>query len=520
MNWGRKKALMKGYLGSLIFTVIMLAIFPGKIAQGQIAVTDEQLWEVTFEEYLKDPLWIERDAYDAGHFLMVALHSAFLLDKRDWIEAFHEQIAGFLRDGQEDYGELAKLSKVHYLYFLSQYLVLEGTAKEQYLMPESLPDFIHNELSGIWYQTVWRWNGGPFPGGMGERLIWKLETEDVEYEYYRGITDLELFAFAIAADLKAYNDFNSPNDGNSMLSEILEIAYRVFEQRGEFQADGGWVFEPGVWAEHPDYAYAGHEFIAPDLEEKIVPDIAWDSSHFARFPLWLNSILNACSRDSRDYDLYLRTKCALAEQFHNIVLVPPTGDFGSYRTTNYMDGRNGVYRYSHATQGEGNGYGPWELSGKLLQGWWIFLDSGKEHEVYSHIAEQFPLSQEVMDLYLGPGTTRDRHPLIKGTAQYTSGILELISRLAARIAQIRSEKKLPLICEIHVNNGDSMPWDIDRNGVVDVRDLAIVGSYLGEEISPGTYPNPDVNRDGDVNILDLVLVGRHFGEEYSDGLEG
>jgi len=52
MNWGRKKALIKGYLGSLIFTVIVLAIFPGKIARGQIAVTDEQLWEVTFEEYL------------------------------------------------------------------------------------------------------------------------------------------------------------------------------------------------------------------------------------------------------------------------------------------------------------------------------------------------------------------------------------------------------------------------------------------------------------------------------------
>ena len=110
--------------------------------------------------------------------------------------------------------------------------------------------------------------------------------------------------------------------------------------------------------------------------------------------------------------------------------------------------------------------------------------------------------------------------MIKGTAQYTSGILELISILAARVAQIRSEKKLPLICEIHVNNGDSMPWDIDRSGVVDVRDLAIVGSNFGEDIAPGKYPNPDVNRDGDVNILDLILVGQHFGEEYSNELEG
>ena len=59
------------------------------------------------------------------------------------------------------------------------------------------------------------------------------------------------------------------------------------------------------------------------------------------------------------------------------------------------------------------------------------------------------------------------------------------------------------------------PWDVDRDGIVGIPDLIIVGSYLGEPITAALEPNPDVNGDGQVDIFDVVIVARHFGEIYS-----
>ena len=52
------------------------------------------------------------------------------------------------------------------------------------------------------------------------------------------------------------------------------------------------------------------------------------------------------------------------------------------------------------------------------------------------------------------------------------------------------------------------PWDVNSDGVVNILDLAIVGSQFGES---GPDLSGDVNGDGAVNVQDLVLVGSHFG---------
>ncbi len=59
------------------------------------------------------------------------------------------------------------------------------------------------------------------------------------------------------------------------------------------------------------------------------------------------------------------------------------------------------------------------------------------------------------------------------------------------------------------------PWDVNRDGVVNIIDLVLVGQYSGEDITAPLDPSPDVNGDGVVNIQDIVLVGQHFGEVYS-----
>ena len=57
-----------------------------------------------------------------------------------------------------------------------------------------------------------------------------------------------------------------------------------------------------------------------------------------------------------------------------------------------MDGSNGTYR---------DIYGPFELSGTLLLGWWCFLESGQEYQLYSSLIDQFPFSEQFQDIYLG-----------------------------------------------------------------------------------------------------------------------
>ena len=56
----------------------------------------------------------------------------------------------------------------------------------------------------------------------------------------------------------------------------------------------------------------------------------------------------------------------------------------------------------------------------------------------------------------------------------------------------------------------TLPWDINGDGVVDIRDLVLISSSFGEETP--AHPKVDINKDGKVNILDLILVAAHLGE--------
>ena len=58
------------------------------------------------------------------------------------------------------------------------------------------------------------------------------------------------------------------------------------------------------------------------------------------------------------------------------------------------------------------------------------------------------------------------------------------------------------------------PWDVNGDGTVNIQDLVLVASELGQS---GEALKGDVNGDGLVNILDLVLVSSHFGEDTNAG---
>ena len=83
-----------------------------------------------------------------------------------------------------------------------------------------------------------------------------------------------------------------------------------------------------------------------------------------------------------------------------------------------------------------------------------------------------------------------------------------------------------------VPGAQTLRWDINEDGVVDMKDLILISNNFG---AAPEYPKIDVNKDGRVNIIDLLIVAAHFGEtsnaaappnstallpEYVDHVEG
>jgi hypothetical protein len=403
---------------------------PSKVSPRQ---SDSQLWNATISPYLSGELWQQRDAYDAGFHLMVPLHAAFRMRQEKWQREF----AGHAQRLVQNRHELPKgqLDRLQYLYVWSRFVVLAAQSNQEHLIPPLLIDVLYKEIYRAWQvEPAWQWAREPFAGGIRERLQWKLQTQRVDRSYYRAIIDEELFVMAIAADLRAYERLTGRRHSTSpVIIDILIAAYKAFRQESSFPKDGGWIWQVGVWSQHPDYAYAGRKRIVPGMEPSSVPGIAMDSSHSTRFPLWLTSLACAYDSSTPERRFYEYTRARLNKQFLSKVLVRPTVQFPAYRTTNFMDGSNGVYRWNYKTGGGNDGYDAYELSGTLCVGWWCFLGSKEAYSIYKDQSHSFPLSATVISTYIGPNTTRARHPLVTLPAQYYNGFSELLTRLAGRL---------------------------------------------------------------------------------------
>jgi hypothetical protein len=261
---------------------------------------------------------------------------------------------------------------------------------------------------------------------MARRIQWRLEHEDVPMSFCRAIIDVEGFALAIAADLSYVLGDAAPE----YVKEALGLFVQTMEQEVVWLDDTRLVFQPGTWREHPDYLYAGWSEKLPDLAPNPIADIAVDTSHSHRWPLWLSSLERAVNTEQKTWAQHLRE--GFAKQFVTHVLTRPTEAFPNYRTTNFMDGRNGLYRYKYKTQAEKLGFAPFELSGTFLLGWWSLLPDDVITEAYCSLAASFPMDEQEITLYLGPDTTRERNPLFTSAAPYDNGLFELISTLACQ----------------------------------------------------------------------------------------
>jgi hypothetical protein len=371
---------------------------------------------------------------------MVPLHAAFTRAYAAGQAEFADQFARFLAAGADaSRSSDTELTWFHYLYLCSRFLVLSAETGRQDLVPAGLADRLRESIAERWLSVPsWQWGRSPFRHGMRERVRWKL-THPVPgllgHNYYRAIISDEIFEFAIAADLRRWERLSgrrAPQD--SVLDDILSTALEAVQQRVIWVSGSRWLFQPGVWTDHPDFAYACRTKKVSAMLTCRVRDVAEDASHSHQSALWLRSLAGAYDDAAPEHRYYDLLRSALERQFFSVVAVAPDGQFAGWRTRNFMDGRNGVYRWGYATLGEGQGYGPYELSGTLLLGWWAFLGGPRAHLLYDALAAGFPLGRDELRLYAGP------FPLGQEKGAMSSGFLtggwaELISRLAADLTR-------------------------------------------------------------------------------------
>lgn len=145
-------------------------------------MNEDVLWDEVMKKYLSDPLWIERDIYDAGHNLMVPIHAAFKKGNEAWISDIDQHFKAFIYYYNIE-NEIGLLNKLHYYYYTARrYLSL----LVEYDFPleihhYKLADMLKSEVTKQWLEeNSWHWSHDGFVG-MKERLDYKIGLREPRF---------------------------------------------------------------------------------------------------------------------------------------------------------------------------------------------------------------------------------------------------------------------------------------------------------------------------------------------------
>ena len=359
----------------------------------------------SLHDMLRQKLWTKRDAYNAAYYLTVPMIDAFKRDDTDLIRRYAAYFRRFANQGID--ADVKFPVEAQYNYFVSRYLVLSAAKSGCTKRTRSLASHIEKRLERGLMSPAWLWSMPDFPN-MFARAEWKLANKTITPAYMRAFFDEELFSFAVAADLKIVMQMCGSAPSRTTLRAVA-LGQQVFLSEGKYDGKK-WQLQPGVWHDHPDFAYAGNPNLGPDLKKITVRGIGWDSGHFSRVPSFVKSLMCASEEGSAARSEFDRILDGIAASFMTDVYVAPSSDFKAVRLKNYMTGDNGVYRYSYGTVGKAGGYGPYAMSNSFNTGWWSLLGEAVSAAYQAQRASQ-PLPENALALYLGPVVTDKKAPL-------------------------------------------------------------------------------------------------------------
>lgn len=392
-------------------------------------------WSITVSPYLVEPLWESIHNYDAVNALMIPMHYAHkqASSEPSKLEQFDDFFYRFYVNF-EDNIDTNRLRRVYFYYLYLKHL----KGKLNYNLQIYPHDYeLLKKITAIsdvhWNQELVS-NYAATPrsfNGLHERLIWKSEQSDTDFEYHKAYIDEELLLMSTGAVL-SYISSNLPKDaplGFNDIVAISEIGNKILHDslpllisQWHFTPEGYWSLQPGVFYDFPDYEYAGNPKLEAGLEKALIPGIWIDSSHLHRMHVYLIDFIDTL--DGENKLPFQQALNGLVKNFEERILIAASNEFNGLRMTNYSDGRNGVYRYNYDTTP--TGYDNYQVSGTLLMGWYGLIPSPKLINGYSQmVSSSFPLEQHVLNTYVGPNTTRERLEWVTWPNYFQNGFARL-----------------------------------------------------------------------------------------------
>ena len=119
---------------------------------------------------------------------------------------------------------------------------------------------------------------------------------------------------------------------------------------------------------------------------------------------------------------------------------------------------------------------------------------------YTEWGENAERGIELYDYDVDPNETVNIAQLPENTELITQLSEQLHAGWHAALPEMQEQVPIP----------QTLPWDINNDGIVDIQDLILVSNNFGEEAPK--HLKVDVNKDSRVDIIDLLFVAAHFGE--------
>lgn len=226
----------------------------------------------------------------------------------------------------------------------------------------------HDFLRFFWREApAWHW-AGPFPGGMRERSLARLQggPRIAGRRFFAAFLDYDLHVMTVAADLAAANDvagwLGSSDSDRALVRDVVAIAFRVLSERAETGQGGrNFAFDRGHWDDNPIAQYGGCQ--SRDLPSRPCPIRAYtmDISHAQRWPAWLESFA-AAARNDAEAMFVQRLRAALAAKMADNIR---TRD-GQLVLPNFLDGRDGWFLTTES-RGGNNAHPPSSMTGWAMR---------------------------------------------------------------------------------------------------------------------------------------------------------